>query len=108
MRCLSALERKARATGFMRLGFLFSLRGQDAEPPGNGEGIRSVDVGLTWTHLLLVEHFLVVGVRDDERVPVITRQMGLRVAELIGLETTYADNPDLSAINWITLTIKDP
>ena len=92
----------------MRLGFLFSLRGQDAEPPGNGEGIRPVDVGLTWTHLLLVEHFLVVGVRDDERVPVITRQMGLRVAELIGLETTYADNSDLSALNWITLTIKDP
>jgi hypothetical protein len=63
---------------------------------------------LALSHLLLVEHFLVVVMLNDERVPVISRQTKLRVAELIGRGAAYSGNPHLCAKNWLILVIKDP
>jgi hypothetical protein len=45
---------------------------------------------------------------NDERVPVISRQIKLRVAELIGRGAAYSGNPHLCAKNWLILVIKDP
>jgi hypothetical protein len=50
----------------------------------------------------------VVVIINNERVPVITGQIELRVAQLVGPGTAYSGNPDLSAINWLLFMIKNP
>ncbi len=49
-----------------------------------------------------------VVILNSERVPVIMRQIELRVALLVGPGTAYSGNPELSAINWLLLMIKNP
>ena len=60
------------------------LCGQDTGPTGLNRGIRPVSVGLVLIHFLHVEHFFVVVILYNERIPSISRQIELGVAKLIG------------------------